>query len=94
MNAAMHAALRGKTSEHAALPQANQAVTSSVLMMLRPDRFDSVGTMKSLWMHRLQSGTDHADRVLDELKFPDIELAETAAGVEMVSDENLGRWYV
>ncbi len=94
LNVAMHESIRRQTDTQVALPQANQLVASSVLMMLRPDLFDSVGILKSLWLHRLQSGTDHADRVIDELQFPNISHAPTACAMEMLSDDHLGRWYV
>lgn len=94
MNAAMHDTLRRRTSEHAALPQANRAVASSVIMMLRPDLFDSVGTLKSLWLHRIQHGAERTDRVLDELIAPDIDEASTANAIELVNEPYFQRWYM
>lgn len=87
MNAAMQETLRRRTSQQTSLPGANQAVASSVIMMLRPDLFDSVGTLKSLWMHRLNSMTGQADRVLQELQYQDIDQAVTADGLEMTSGD-------
>ncbi|TWU60261.1 hypothetical protein Poly51_05360 [Rubripirellula tenax] len=94
MNAAMHDTLRRRTSPSAALPEANQAVVRSVMLMLRPDRFDSIGTLKSLWLHRLQTNADRADRVLDELDGPDIDDAPTADAIEMANDKYFERWYM
>ncbi len=94
MNAAMHDMLQRRTSPHAALPEANRAVASSVMMMLRPDRFDSVGVLKSLWLHRLTAGSNRADRVIDELMAADIDQATTATGLEMVDEPYFTRWYL
>ncbi|TWT51261.1 hypothetical protein Pla22_40380 [Rubripirellula amarantea] len=93
MNSAMNDMLRRRTSKTTALPQANRNVAASVVMMLRPDLFDSVGALKSLWLHRLQSSTHQADRVLEELKQPDIEKAVTADGMDSTSGNFLDRWY-
>ena len=93
MNAAMNDTLRRRTSRQTSLPGANHAVATSVVMMLRPDLFDSVGTLKSLWLHRLNSTADQADRVLDELQHRDIDQAVTADGLEMTSGDFFSRWY-
>ena len=62
--------------------------------MLRPDLFDSVGVLKSLWIHRLQNGTDQADRVLDEVTTGDINHAATADGLGETQDGYFARWYM
>jgi hypothetical protein len=94
MNASMHDTLSRRTSEQAALPEANRAVARSVMLMLRPDLFDSVGVLKSLWLHRLQIGADRTDRVLDELNAADIDNAKTAEGLEMTGESYFERWYL
>jgi hypothetical protein len=94
MNAAMNDMLRRRTSPDAALPEANRGVTQSVMMMLRPDLFDSVGTLKSLWLHRLQIDTDRTDRVLDELSATNIDHAATSTGIEMTHEKYFERWYM
>jgi hypothetical protein len=94
MNAAMHDMLRQRTSSQVALPAANRAVAASVLLMLRPDRFDSVGVLKSLWLNRLTAGAIRADRVIGELLGADIDQAETATGLEMVNEPYFSRWYL
>lgn len=94
MNAAMHDMLKRRTSEQAALPEANRSVARSVMLMLRPDRFDSVGVLKSLWLHRLEIGALRTDRVLDELGAADIDHAETAEGLEMTNESYFERWYL
>jgi hypothetical protein len=94
MNAAMNDMLRRRTSPEAALPEANRGVTQSVMMMLRPDLFDSVGKLKSLWLHRLQIDTDRTDRVLDELSANNIDHAATSTGIEMTHEKYFQRWYM
>jgi hypothetical protein len=94
MNAAMHDTLRRRTSTQSALPEANRAVATSVLMMMRPEHFDSVGVLKSLWMNRLTAGTSRTDRIIDELMATDIDQAETATGLEMVNEPYFARWYL
>ncbi len=94
MNAAMHDNLRQRTSSQVALPEANRSVASSVMMMFRPDRFDSVGVLKSLWLNRLTSNSKRTDRVIEELMAPDINRAETATGLEMVNEPYFDRWYL
>ena len=94
MNAAMHDMLRTRTSETAALPDANKKVAQSVMLMLRPDLFDSVGVLKSLWLHRLELDSERTHRVLDELQAGDLEKAETATGLEVAHDSYFERWYL
>lgn len=94
MNAAMHDMLRRRTSPEAALPEANRAVGKSLMLMLRPDLFDSVGLLKSIWQHRLEVGADRTDRVLSELRAANIHRAETAKGMEMLSEPYFQRWYL
>jgi hypothetical protein len=94
MNAAMHDMLRRRTSPRAALPEANRAVVKSVMLMLRPDLFDSVGVLKSIWLHRLEFGAERTDRVLDELGGSDIYHAKTAGGMEMLNEPYFERWYM
>ncbi len=64
MNASMHDTLSRRTSQRAALPEANRAVCQSVLLMFRPNLFDSFGTLKSIWLHQLESGGKHGDQAL------------------------------
>lgn len=94
MNAAMNDMLRRRTSATPALPEANRGVTQSVLLMLRPDLFDCVGKLKSLWLHRLQIDTDRTDRVLDELSASNLDHAATASGIEMTHEKFFERWYL
>ena len=92
-NAAMHETLVHRTSATTALPHANRTVADSVMLMLRPDLFDSVGSLKSLWLHRMQIDSARTDRVLDELLAPDLSDATTATGVEVTHNNTFARWY-
>lgn len=94
MNAAMHDTLRQRTSDTSALPEANRAVAKSVMLMLRPDLFDSVGSLKSLWLHRLEFGAERTDRVLEELTATDIEETPMADAIDMTNDPYFQRWYM
>jgi hypothetical protein len=94
MNAAMHDTLQRRSSACAALPESNCAVGRSVMLMLRPDLFDSVGVLKSLWIHRLQTHSERTDRVLDELIDTDIDLATTADGLETTHAPYFQRWFM
>lgn len=94
MNAAMHDTLRRRSSVRTALPESNRAVARSVMLMLRPELFDSVGVLKSLWLHRLQTDTDGADRVLDELIKNDFDEAPRAEGTKAASGNLFQRWYL
>lgn len=64
MNASMHDTLSRRTSTRAALPEANRVVSQSVLGMLRPSLFDGVGTLKSIWLHRLEAKHQLTDQAL------------------------------
>lgn len=90
--AAMRDTLSRRSDTAVASPKCNQAVADAVLTVLRPDMFDSVGTLKSLWLHRLQSGAEQADRVLDELAAVDITMGPTLGGYEAIRDVAFGRW--
>jgi hypothetical protein len=93
MNASMNEMLRLRTGDTAALPSANAAVGRSVMLMLRPDLFDSVGVLKSLWLHRLQSGADRADRVVEELSCGDLD-GRSGDAMETMHHACFQRWYM
>lgn len=90
--AAMRDALLRRSNATVASPSGNRAVADAVLTCLRPDMFDSVGTLKSLWLHRLQRGAEQADRVLSELAGADITTGPTLGGYEVIRDVTFGRW--
>lgn len=92
-NASMSEMLRRRTSDAAALPAANAAVGRSVMLMLRPDMFDSVGVLKSLWLHRLQHSSDQTDRVVEELVDGNHD-GEATDAMETMHHKGFGRWYM
>lgn len=92
MNISMHNTISRRMSPVPALPAANRDVSRSVMLMLRPDLFDSVGTLKSLWMHRLENSAAQTDRMLDELNSPNILEAEISDSLELTGDSYFERW--
>lgn len=91
VSAAMRDALSRRISNNAALPQANRDVADAVMLCLRPDLFDSVGVLKSLWLHRLEAGTDHTDRVLRQLSSGDLNRGDSLSGLEAIRDPGVLR---
>lgn len=78
MNASMRDTLSRRTSRQTGLPEANRAVTQTVLSMLRSELFDSLGTLKSSWLHQLERDHEACDRAPTwhhgfELDEPDAE---------------------
>lgn len=61
----MQAILNQHCSPTAALPRLNRQVQEAVMVCLRPDLFDSVDRMQTLWIHRLEAGSEQAARLLD-----------------------------
>ena len=92
MNMSMHDMISTRLSAEPALPAANREVARSVMLMLRPELFDSVGTLKSLWMHRLENSADQTDRMLEELASADIHEAETSDSLEVTAGSYFERW--
>jgi hypothetical protein len=64
MNASLHDTLSRRTSSRAAFPEANRAVCEAILRILRPKLFDSFGTLKSIWLQRLQHGNPEGGRTI------------------------------
>lgn len=62
VSTAMRDALMRRSTPEAALPAANRQVADSVMRMLRPDLFDSVGALKSSWLHQLEKGDREGDQ--------------------------------
>ena len=92
MNMSMHDMISTRLSAEPALPAANREVARSVMLMLRPELFDSVGSLKSLWMHRLENSADQTDRMLEELASADIHEAETSDSLEVTAGSYFERW--
>ena len=92
MNISMHEMISQRLSPEPALPAANREVSRSVMLMLRPELFDSVGSLQSLWMHRIENSADQTDRMLDELTSADIHEAETSDSLELTGGSYFERW--
>lgn len=90
MNASMHDLIRRRTSESVAFPKANRLVVKSVMHLLRPELFDQTGVLKSLWLHRMEMGSELSDQFMQPAEPSE---PETAPAV----DENASqyeRWYM
>lgn len=92
LSAAMRDAVIRLSCEQVAFAKENKDVADSVLMSLRPDLFDSVGVLKSLWLHRLERGAEQTDRVLKQLALADLSDADILGSYETVRGSNFGRW--
>lgn len=85
--------IRPKLAKHAALPQANRGVADSALMMLRPDMFDSVGTLKSLWMHRIENDSHRTDQLIGEYLRPELDGSPKVNAFDMLDNAALSQWF-
>ena len=90
MNAAMHDLIRRRTSPIAALPKANRMVAQSVMQMFRPELFDDVGIMKSVWLHRYEKGSESKDQFLKPVKRQETEKTEQPEA----NEAQFERWYI
>jgi len=84
--------LRGKLSPAAALPQANRAVTDSILQMLRPDLFDGYGTLKSVWLQRIETAGCQSDQQIDGVLQPEVEPSDNPLGDELIAAMTMAPW--
>ncbi|SMP63553.1 hypothetical protein SAMN06265222_108103 [Neorhodopirellula lusitana] len=71
--ASMTDGLRRKVAKKPSLPQANRDVAESVMMMLQPELFDSVGVLKSLWMHRIEDTSNRTDKMINDYLRIDVD---------------------
>jgi hypothetical protein len=92
LSAAMREALVRLSHDAAFHAESNRAIGDSILMTLRPDLFDSVGLLKSLWLHRLENGAEQTDRVLKQLSQSDLSGCDILTGFEVVRQGDFGRW--
>lgn len=90
--AAMRDSLLRRANSRYLCANENRAVADAVLLCLRPDLFDSVGMMKSLWLHRLERGAEQTDRVLNQLALADITEGDILGGYETIRESSFGRW--
>gem|GEM_PF-4215882 len=62
-------------------------------MMMRADLFDSIGTLKSLWMHRIESKVDQTDQMISEFLRPDVNESTTVNAYEQLHATALAQWF-
>lgn len=91
--AAMTEGFRQHLSARVSLPQANRAVADSVLLMIRADMFDSVGVLKSLWMHRIENNANQTDQMIEEFLRPDVNESKTASALDQLHATALAQWF-
>ena len=93
MNASMRDMLTRRTSKRPALPQANRAVAGSVVLLLRPDLFDSVGVLRSLYVNRIELDRERADCTDATLESAGVARSEISNDVDITNDCIFQRWY-
>ncbi|KLU02980.1 hypothetical protein RISK_004950 [Rhodopirellula islandica] len=91
--AAMKEGFQKHVAEQPSLPAANQAVADSVMMMMRADLFDSVGVLKSLWMHRIESKVEQTDQMIAEFLRPDVNESTTVNAYEQMHATAMAHWF-
>ena len=75
VRASMKTAFGRNLASPAANADLNEKIARSVLGCFPSDQFDSIGTLRSLWMVRLSYAADDAQEILDELS---IEIQSSA----------------
>ncbi|TWT56093.1 hypothetical protein [Allorhodopirellula solitaria] len=93
IRASMTDSIQRRVAERASLPLANQAVAESVLLMLRPEMFDSVGVLKSLCLHRIENQATRTDQMIDDYLRPNLDDSPTASAIDTVNDTAWAQWY-
>ncbi len=97
MNASMHDTLSRRATNRSALPEANRAIAQSVLKMLRANLFDGIGSLKSIWLQRIEAGDHSTDRVvqpLDELSHRSAHPDESSDEMSPGNEAKYERWYL
>lgn len=93
IRASMADSIRRKVATQPSLPHANRSVADSVLLILRPDLFDSVGTLKSLCLHRIENQAQLTDQMIDDYLRSDVDASPTVSAVDVVHDQTLTQWF-
>jgi hypothetical protein len=91
--ASMRDSIGQKVGKNPSLPQANRDVADSTLLILRPDLFDSVGTLKSLWLHRIENDSHRTDQMITDYLRPNVEDSATASAFDMIHAAALSQWF-
>lgn len=90
--ASMADSIRRRVAPSASLPQANKSIADSVLLILRPDLFDSVGTLKSLCLHRIENQARLTDQMINDYLRADINASPTMSAMDMMHDAAISQW--
>ena len=91
--ASMTDGLRRIMAKSPSLPHANREVADSAMMILRPDLFDSVGVLKSLWVHRIQNDSDRTDQMIQDYLRPNVDDSETVSAFDAIHASALAQWF-
>ncbi|TWT98960.1 hypothetical protein Pla100_21260 [Neorhodopirellula pilleata] len=91
--ASMTDGLRRIIAKTPSLPHANREVANSAMMILRPDLFDSVGVLKSLWVHRIQNDSDRTDQMIQDYLRPDVDDSATVSAFDAIHASALAQWF-
>lgn len=90
--ASMANSIRRRVAANASLPHANKSVADSVLLILRPDLFDSVGTLKSLCLHRIENQTQLTEQMIKDYLRADLNASPTMSAIDMMHDAAITQW--
>ncbi|TWU19265.1 hypothetical protein [Allorhodopirellula heiligendammensis] len=93
IRASLLESIRPKVALQASLPHANQSIADSLLLILRPELFDSVGTLKSLCLHRIENQVHRTDQLIEDYLHTDIESSATASAFNAIHDAALTQWF-
>ncbi len=93
VRASLADSIRRKVAKQASLPQANKSIADSVLLILRPELFDSVGTLKSLCLHRIENQAHRTDQLIGDYLRADVDASPTASAFDTIHDSVLTQWF-
>ena len=91
LSATLRDSLSRQMSIETASPQENGRVCDAVLVCVRPDMFESLGTLQSLWLHRLRHGAEQADCVLNQLLYNDVDKSPILNDFEAIRGSTINR---
>lgn len=91
--ASMTDGLRRNMAKSPSLPQANREVGDSTILMLRPDLFDSVGVLKSLWVHRIENDSNRTDQMIQDYLRPNVDDSPTSTAFDSIHATALAHWF-
>ena len=88
VQASLKAAFGRNLSSMAANPDLNEKIAHGVAGYFASDQFDSIGSLRSVWMARLCNSADDAQEILDEL---DAEIRDDASEEQCLCLDRLER---